>query len=308
MISFGSSIVLLLLIKYTISIETGECSAEDGNCEALQRCGIKVCSKKSSIYDFGGGSAQAFKPNAPMKLDVCAPQLDTKYNVASWPWSRGSRNSGVPHLSFEVNLWSCKQGNIDQCCCTPFSSESITMEIWQARPDGTYSSISPGREEGDCRATVPVKGSKASFETLAPGSTGSLGGLGPFGWDSIPYGPPVLHMLISAKGHDRSLHHLPLLMDRKNLERRNFRWSEWRGAAYFTQPKTRETGYEITSWTTKHVNSVKVEMDVFLSQTEQSDAAVKDAFCTSRFYGLPSSFFLEPIALCAPSMLDFFEL
>ena len=315
MFSLSSTLLLWLLLPGTLSTEMDECSAEDGTCEAQKLCGVQGCSRKVSMYDNGGGSAQAYKPGAPVKSQVCAPSTDIKYKVATWPWSRGSKAGGAPPISVLVNLWTCAPvENSEQCCCTPVSSgTNAKLEVWQARPDGSYSSISPGHQDGDCRATVPVQDGKASFETVAPGSTGSLGGLGPSGWDWMPYGPPVLHMLVSANDHDPALLHVPILMDRKKFDQEPFWGSDWRGAGYFA--KKGERGYEITAWTPimdsrrgSEPPLVQVNMNVFLTQSERIEGALADALCQSTFYGLPSSFFVEPIAVCAPSMLDFFAL
>lgn len=316
MVPLSSILLLWLHLPGTLSTEMDECSAEDGTCKVEKLCGVQGCSRKVSIYDNGGGSAQAYKPGAPVKSQVCAASTDTKYKVATWPWSRGSTTGGAPPLFVSVNLWTCAPvvNKNEQCCCTPLSSgTNAKLEVWQARPDGSYSSISPGRQDGDCRATVPVEDGKASFGTVAPGSSGSLGGLGPSGWDWMPYGPPVVHMLISANDHDPALLHVPILMDRKKFEQKSFRGSDWRGAGYFANKG--ERGYEITQWTPimesgggSQPSFVQVNMNVFLTQSQRINGAVADALCQSTFNGLPSAFFIEPIAVCAPSMLDFFSL
>lgn len=70
--------------------------------------------------------------------------------------------------------------------------------MWQTRPDGTYSSLRPDTEEGDCHASVPIQQNNVNtnefsnnlghvqFTTLAPGSPGLLNGL-------IPDGSRIIH-------------------------------------------------------------------------------------------------------------------
>ena len=334
-----SSHSVLLLLGFVVwalpvgmyAADFNECSAADERCDVQQelpqrqqQCGGKQqgCLLQASLYAGGGGSAQAYKPNAPIKSfqHVCHHDDNNVgrkayYNVATWPWSRRSRSIGPPRLLLDVTLWSCSSTDDNKCCCTPFSANADqTLEVWQARSDGTYSSISPGQEEGDCRATVKVsRHGRATIETVAPGSTGSLGGLGPFGWDFSPFGPPVVHMLVTADSHDPKLIHLPVLLDQTTLTPRPFRWSEWRGMGFVTtknNAKTKESGYNVTAWTANKT-AIQVTMDIYMrrrNDDEQSRPDLKDALCPSPFYGLPSSFFFEPIAVCAPSMLDFFAL
>jgi hypothetical protein len=67
------------------------------------------------------------------------------------------------------------------------NQHNLTLEIWQARPDGTYSSLTG--DDYDCRARIVPNSLDASssvlIDTFAPGSTGCLGGLGPKGKSEI---------------------------------------------------------------------------------------------------------------------------
>lgn len=152
----------------------------------------------------------------------------------------------MPELSFRGTLYGCddddgsdaedkdedeeipNKGDVDatSCRCTVLSDSSTVarhVEVWQTRPDGTYSSLSPGVQEGDCRASVPVVTASPSllsfyFDTLAPGSTGAFGGLGafrddvrglwlpygilPFPDDIPPYGPPAIHFYVPPTVND----------------------------------------------------------------------------------------------------------
>jgi len=342
----------------------------------------------------GGGSAQAYKPDAPTKSVVCDPsiygnstrkqrqpqqqqQQQQRYKAASWPYSRWSHGGNAPTLSFEVTVFGCSEeeqrgdnekvegaGSGTTCCCKPLEASDndndddvvVQLEAWQARPDGTYSSLRAGVDDGDCRATVPLPHSESSsssssssrspspaakfeFDTVAPGSTGALGGLGPSKLDFPPYGPPVLHLLVTATSTARSdgyyyaptLVDVPLPLNTKTTERRPFRWTDWRGSAWAKDAAVGGRGgkrglpYDIVSWTaavdSDHGAKAKIGLNVYLQRRHRSgsDAGVDESgakeslerlFCRSPAYGLlpPTSFFLEPIAVCAPSMLDFFAL
>ena len=170
------------------------CSVSNELCQA---------SENYSIYNHGG-SAQAFVPNAPVKDNVCAPldAIAMKHKVATWPLSRGTRKT-VPKLTVTINLWSCSnKSEKEQCCCETLLDNDAKMEVWQARPGGTYSLISGN---GDCRATIIPENGQAKFTTLAPGSVGALGGLGPGGWDVPPFAPPSIHVLADVTKPPTSL-------------------------------------------------------------------------------------------------------
>jgi len=188
----------------------------------------------------------------------------------------------------------------------------VTVEAWQTRPDGTYSSLRQGHEEGDCRAraTVDPQRSKVTLTTVAPGSHGSLGGLVPsplFDWS--PYGPPSLHLLVSSPGLTAVsiLVDIPMLINSETLEREEFSFSDYRGASWMKQSAATPP-VKISSWSAQpKENKIDISMDAFISAQPGSNRTV-DAFCKSMMYGLPSSFFLEPLAMCSKSVLDFFPL
>jgi len=259
------------------------------------------CKPASSLYSQRGGSAQAYKRDAPTKSTVCEPSK-CRWKVASWPFRRGGTSHPAPTIEVSASD--------EKCCCSPLrESPDTSLEVWQTRPDGTYSSLAAG-DDDECRATIPLsEDGKASYTTVAPGSTGILGGIGPGRWDWSPYGPPVMHMLVSGvDGHDSVLVHVPMLMDRKTLEPTSFWGPDWRGPAYFT-PKNLPP-FQVDSWEPSvEENKVRMEISIFLTSNQQSAASrVEDAMCKSWVYGLPSSFFLEPISICAPYLLDFFPL
>jgi hypothetical protein len=289
-----------------------------------------------SLYR-NGGTAQAYKSNAPIGPFICdvADQSSSSLRVATWPFSRSSWKQ-APQITLTVNLWKDCSSQISSsdddadgnCCCQPWM-QNATVEAWQARPDGTYSSLRSGVQEGDCRTRMHFVSSSVVLQTLAPGSTGSLGGLGPSGWDTAPYGPPVIHLLITSKngGYAPILMDLPMLLDynKKTLQPVRFRWSDWRGRAWAATATgagkhVNNDGvnqeYAISSWVTDVAKKqVNVTVDVVLFKIKQDDGAgggnytkTSPQFCQSLLPIYPSSFFLEPITECAPSMLDFFAL
>lgn len=271
------------------------CPSHHRNCEASP----SHCAAPVSFYS-RDGSAQAYKPHAPVKSDVCM-NTSTKQRMATWFLARSSRRS-APQVKVGLQLQECTSNEESECCCTPRGKGDVKIEIWQTKPDGRYSSITPGREEGVCRATLE----HSSFTTLAPGSTGIMGGLGPSGWDFLPYGPPVIHMLFSGEHYEPLLVHLPIIFDR-NLQPRSFGGPDWRGPAHMTSKQPGEK-FSIESWNVYENDTIEIEVNIFLKPTKSSYKSLKSMMCQSNIYGLPSSFFLEPISVCATSMLDFFPL
>lgn len=292
--------------------QQGTCKTDNGmTCgpgsaaEKATVCGVhnELCAvdKSSSLYSHGG-SAQAYVPNAPVKSTVCQENGHKKHKVATWPFSRSSRET-TPKLLVRANLWSCSSTE-KECCCESLVEATAKAEVWQARPDGTYTSLQSGN--GDCRATVLPQNGQLQFTTMAPGSTGALGGLGPSGWDAAPYGQPVLHMLLTADEHQALLIHVPIVPHGKTLEQRSFWGGDFRGHA--GKKKSEAGPYKVTSWTVDgDAGEIQVEMDVFLTRGSSAEDLTKE-LCPSFLYGMPSSFFVEPIAVCAPSLLNFFPL
>jgi hypothetical protein len=338
-LAHGRSNMLLfaLLIITLCSIGTAQDTCEEqGTCSSSSssmpqpHCGHEhaVCGSSDYLYS-NGGTAQAYKPDVPLSSTVCSADVSQnyKYKAASWPFTRRTSKKGTaPRLHVRLNLWTCAQdGDGDnQCCCQPLGDDSAVtidadslVEVWQTHPDGTYSSLGSKQKrqqagEDECRARVPVGAEgNVEFSTVAPGSTGILAGLGPFGWEYSPYGPPVIHMLFSVVDHTPLLVDLPALAHYKTLEQRRFSLPDWRGAAW-VRPRPLGNRVEITSWEPNvDENSISIEVTVLLSQkngTSTSTSSSALEFCPSMIYGFPSSFFLEPISLCAPSMLDFFAI
>jgi len=274
-------------------------------------------SRPISLYRSGSGSAQAYKPHAPIKNRVCDHEVGQGriYRVASWPLRRSGYKEAAPSVEFRGRFWVCSSSdkgiNSDERSCEafPISPElavDTTLEVWQARPDGTYSSLAPGRDEGECRATiVPLKDGTFGFKSVAPGSFGALGGLGPSNFDLPPYGPPSVSLLVRAPGYETMLATVAL-MPRGS----NFRGGDWRGPSMVGARTISSGSKEYLQYITKSQDdgTVLVEVDIFLKALEHEKQELEAQMCPSWMYGLPSSFFTEPIAICAPYLLDFFNL
>lgn len=196
-------------------------------------------------YDSNTGSAQAYKPNTPIKNSVCEEMTPTTkrhydYKIVNrWlPW-RSVQKFPAPVVKvygrlLDTDMDSVCHGN--DLVFVSDNDDSAYAEVWQALPDGTYSSLlSSGRtDDGTCRARVPLVPSSSSshplpplhydnknihpprpasfaFETHTPGVTGALGGLGPGGWDIPPWKIPVIHVLIWLGGYHLSLIEIPII-------------------------------------------------------------------------------------------------
>jgi hypothetical protein len=289
--------------------ETCEAGGVCGSIEGQRICETRVshCRPSSSSLYRNGGTAQAYKTDSPEKENVCEPAKysATSYKTASWAFRRTS-SKPAPTLKVKAHVWSCQDDIEASNCCCELMEDPFKVEVWQTRPDGSYASLQKRKDDGDCRATILSNGTFFGFETVAPGSTGILGGLGPSGRDYMPYGPPVIHFLISSDNHRLTLLDVPLLIDRHSLNYSYFNWPDLRGSAW-VRGKVIDEAYQISEWKPEtKSNQVIVELIIFLPKR---DSFVEDAsLCQADITGLPISFFLEPIAECTPSVLDFFEL
>lgn len=304
----------LLLLASAVSGDPGSCSANDETCANFLEVSPSVCLSPTNLYS-NGGSAQAYHPNAPVSNEVCRPEISQalRYKVATWPYSRKSLPKGrAPKLLVTLNFWSCDiaaGNNANTCSCSPFTqidgNETNSMvEVWQARPDGTYSSLH-GAAEGkcECRAKVPISSGAVQFTTVAPGSTGIMGGLGPGGWDWPYYGPGILHLLVRVAGHDPVLADIPINMNPKTLEQLAISRDLRPTALHRKQPA--EPLVQMTSWNANTAeNTISLGFNVYLHPSKDDQVN----FCPYLVYGSPASFYLEPISVCAPSMLNFLPL
>ena len=320
-------VLLFSLLSYLICLAAGEetcdvegsCPSEEGEHREQMTRGsaIKekdsssfvpgVCSTSTSIYS-QGGTAQAYKPNAPLSSTVCSPEIakSFKYKPASWNLSRSNNKQGsAPQLDITLKFLSCSNSEDNDCICQQIVGPAVSsniVEVWQAFPDGTYSSL---RKSNECRAQVQVdQYGEARFSTVAPGSSGVMGGLGPSGWDWTPFGPPVIHILAHVTGHEPLLLDLPALFRPKTLTERGFVFGDWRGIGWLKQ-RPASSVMTLSSWEPNvEENSIKIEFEISLQKSESSG----NANLCEHMLGLPSSFFLEPITVCSPSTLDFFAL
>ena len=298
-------------------------------------------SSSFDLYRFGG-SAQAYLPGASTSSVVCDPEVSktTKYKASSWPLTR--RTSGrdsAPTIDVELTFWTCspksREGSEDGCSCHPLqqgSRDDIRVEVWQTRPDGTYSTLKQDSDDsssGDCRATVPVSmgpgtaavTTTASFSTVAPGSTGVMGGLGPGKLESYPYGRPVIHILVNSSSYQPLLLDVPVLFVPKTLEQRDFSLQslDWSGRGWSVRnPPELDMPYKITSWNADVArNHIDINIDLYLEKrpmehaggNSKTSSATDDMFCPSSISSFaPTAFFVEPIAVCRRYLLDFLSL
>lgn len=318
-------------------------------CISLTQSNEKMASSIEHFYH-QGMTAQAYKPNAPLKTNVCqvheiisgeANPNQTHHNVAHWTSWRSSYEHVVP-LIVHGNIYSCNSPQ-------SLNSNAITMmEVWQPRPGGTYSSLRSGVEEGDCRASVPITQpdsndnnnnnesstnllGQVQYETLAPGSTGILGGLVPdSSRDYPPYAPGAIHMLLNLDGYS------PLLgeLDVNDLEdwmlqehsQGHFGFKGWNMGPHRSKRSHADGSGGIEIQSVKKISrpgydlAFEVKVDIFLSPivgneeveggAEEKKASLNELFCSSNYgvFSWISSFFKEPITVCFPSLLDFFAL
>ncbi|KAL7507411.1 hypothetical protein ACHAXN_004601 [Cyclotella atomus] len=273
-------------------------------------------------YD-AGRSAQAFKPNAPVKHRVCET-LNNKVNkiARNFLW-RTNKPKAMP-VTIRANIYTCSE--------ILTGRNNLTIQVWQPRPDGTYSSLRDGVEEGDCRATI-VKDEiettseqsnllgSVEFETLTPGSPGLLGGLTPStsSFGEFIYGPGKIHLLVSVDGHYPLLEELSMVELGKKLANNgdlgagmHFFGPDLRPHVAVTRNKNDLFGgMEIQSAAVVD-SKLEIEVDFFLIPMPEEAAERLEqtgVFCTMDrgLLGL-SSFFKEPISLCFPSLLDYFAL
>ena len=313
-------LVLVVVLSLTrVQCDAQECDAADETCSSSSNfrsrssCDVRTpaasCAVPLSLYS-DGGTAVAYRPHAPESHTICDAMnyTVTKYRPAGWAWTRSTYRQ-APQLSLHLRLLGCASSDDESCCCRALPpSTSTKVEIWQARPDGTYSSLRDQHEAlGDCRASA---NGSVVFETVAPGSVGSLGGLG--GRNSMPYGPPVIHVMVQVPGYASILVDLPVSIDMTTYRQASFWGPDFRGAAWVRSPITHNAHYQITAWRgDPEANRIEMEVDILLPQQATKTTkttSIATELCPSFAYGLPSSFFFEPIAVCAPSMLNFFAL
>jgi hypothetical protein len=329
-----------------------ECRHKDGDRRGEDRAAgvvigghlVQRCQAPPSLYS-RGGTAVAYRTNARTQTNICSIQQQqpqkSKYKVASW-FGRRATWSQAPRITLTVHVHACRSSPPPEdndtataaattCACHKLDDDSssslVSVEVWQTRPDGTYPSLHQQNNNDnddnsdnastsdECRAQQT--GSSATFETLAPGSVGSMVGLGPSGWEFGPYRPPVFHILVRGPpGYAATLVDLPIAVHPQTLEKTIFSGPDLSGPAWTRRKEAKlpyssssTQMYEITSWTARPAeHRAEVVVDVFLPQSASSNNDDDWSLCPSRWYGIPRSFFTEPITLCAPTLLNFFPL
>jgi len=115
----------------------------------------------------------------------------------------------------------------------------------------------------------------------------------------------------------RSQGHAPLLFNIPISSKSVFYGPDLRGLVLVGSGGSKNGGAsaQITSWDAEKNGDISISIDFFLanrpsdgatsSSDDDSTSLSNDVFCPSWFH---MSFFAEPIAICAPSLLDFFEL
>lgn len=294
---------LILLAEIFGLVNAQECAA-DGQCSSRHS---SVCEQSSSASLYRhGGSARAYTSQVPESTMICEESyLDLSHRVATWPFSRSSLHN-APQIAIETTLWGCKKSPSSQCTCEPIEDkEGTTIEVWQASPGGTYSPVSS--DTGECRAKLSGY-SKIEFETVAPGSTGSLGGLGPSNWDFFPYGPPLIHFLAQSPGHLPTLVDVPMSFDPQTLELVNFRWPDWRGSARVGSHSPTSSAFKLSHISAnRRKKTVKLSLDLYLYRSDDDIPVGFLNFCEASASILPASFFKEPITECS-SLQRFFDM
>lgn len=331
-----ASTFLCSLFLLVVMGEGTDNSSDSGNLPAHQKiCDSRFLPNKvdNSLYVVGEATAQAYKPNAPIKTIICDASSSRDYNVhkvAHWSFWRSDYNDLVP-IFIKGNLLSCNSGGD----AAAVIENDATLEVWQPRPNGTYSSIRPGVEDGDCRASVPITTTTkysdddrnidnddnnrigtVEFETFAPGSIGILNGLVPSSSrDYLPYKPGAIHMFLNVEGYQPFLIELRMseLNDwiPANISKGRFKLSGGKSSSnnggsieiLSVTPKSRP-GYEL---------AIEVEINLFLvGKDKETHDTMGDIFCShnlqrGRLNWIPS-FFKEPISVCSAAYMDFFAL
>jgi len=160
---------------------------------------------ETCVPTFSGGPGPVYKENAPVKSKyVCDPLpsgLPPKLWVMDYDACNGSLFSVCVRRKVADGKLLVVKGKVKSSKdCSGIGSADI--ELWQASSDGFYGTIHPGEDDGFCRSIIKSNADGTfEFETQFPGVYGSLAGLGPFGWDPLPYGPAHMHYLIHKPGY-----------------------------------------------------------------------------------------------------------
>ena len=181
-----------------------------------------------------------------------------------------------------------------------YKISSAKVEVWHASPEGKYSSLKEDDGSDDlpsnCRGTYQ-EGASFTISTNVPGSYGLLNGLSPFNFDFPPYGPKVVHFLVTAPGFK------PLV-----TQVRLDATPDFRGPALVLgndNSLTLSDQVESNSGISGRVKFVLEPDDP--KNIEEGDNDGGPSFCQSslpRFLN-PYAFFTEPLAICSSLPLYF---
>lgn len=107
-----------------------------------------------------------------------------RYNAASDPPINGS----VPRLRIT--------GRVMDTSGRPVPAAEV--ELWQTDAAGAYGDLTPGQEDGYCRARILTDdGGAFAVETSPPGAYGVMMGALGGGWEVPPIGPQHIHALLT---------------------------------------------------------------------------------------------------------------
>lgn len=107
-----------------------------------------------------------------------------RYNAALEPANNGS----VPRLRVIGSIVDTRGRPIP----------SAELELWQTDSAGAYGDLTPGREDGYCRARILANSNgHFAFETSPPGAYGLMMGALGGGWEIPPVGPQHIHALVT---------------------------------------------------------------------------------------------------------------
>jgi hypothetical protein len=152
---------------------------------------------------FHSGPGPVYKPNVPHKSRyVCDPRPNgppTRLAVIDYSSCHGIcyRRDWVENPDGFLLVVRGTIKSADDC--SPVGG--VLMDLWQADSRGIYGSMHPNEEDAYCRGIITTNDDGTyEFETEFPGVYGMLAGLGPFGWDTLPYGPAHIHMMLYKPG------------------------------------------------------------------------------------------------------------
>lgn len=112
-------------------------------------------------------------------------------------------------------------------------------------------------------------------------------------------------MLVQVTDHSPILLDVPILFRMSDLTKQGFMLGDWRGQGWMKY-RPRESVLALTLWEPNvDENKIVIEYEINLQLAEGEKKNTVD-LCESYLKFLPSAFYLEPIATCSRSIMDFF--